>query len=146
MVRLLSPKVADQKDGESGEVLVFDMVDVQVGLRTTLVPVPRAPSDEADVSGSAGYVREPTGLTGVAYRALVDILAGPESAILPPLSELPTSETRGTRIEVWRRVFYGLMAARTPEAKKKAFQRSVDALQQMRMVGVKDPWVWPVKQ
>ena len=96
-------KVADQKDGESGEVLVFDMVGVQVGLRTTLVPVLRAPSDEADVSGSKRRLRSGSASQKLQPRRRLPgagrySCRGPESA--HPCRRCPNcrpaAETRGT--------------------------------------------------
>lgn len=137
-------KVADQKDGESGETIVFDMVDVMVGLRTTLVPVMR---EGAGQDGTPGHVPpRPTVLSGdydLAYQTLLHVVGGPDGAILPPLPDLPP-DVRGVRAETFRRALYDRMVERSPEAKKKTYQRTVAYLRQYRMIGTKEPWIWLV--
>lgn len=131
--------VVDQKDGEAGQVLSFIMEEVPVGIgRNSLVPV----LDD----GSSGEPEEPRrevgGQTGIALQVLRDVVSGPEGGIVPWFSGMPEGQLPGAQIEVWRKKFYEKMPSISTEARKKAFQRSVEQLTRSRLIGVRDPWVW----
>jgi hypothetical protein len=132
--------VMDQKEAEGGQVLRFNMEDVQVSLgRGSLVPILDTESgDDDDHRASVG------GQAGMALDALRNLLAGPDGALLPPLSGLPSDNTRGVSHEIWRRAFYDRMPGEDQEKRKLAFWRASQKLQQMKLVGMKDPWVWIV--
>ena len=136
--------VVDQKDAEGGQVLNFAMEEVQVGLaRTSLVPV----LEDAAAGGGAdepGPRRDIGGHAGLVLQALRDVLASPESAILPPLSGLPSGDVRGVAVDVLRRKVYERMPSVSQEARQKAFVRSVQTLMGRELVGVRDPWIWLV--
>jgi hypothetical protein len=139
--KCLTMTVVDQKEAESGQVLVFDMVEVRVGVgRFSLVPVLRE-SDHPKAGHPEDPKEPPGGLAGIAYETLTYLLATSDSAILPPHPDMPAN-VRGVSIEIFRRTFYERIPTRAPEARKKAFSRSVEELQRRRFVGVKDPWIW----
>jgi hypothetical protein len=132
--------VVDQKESEAGQRLVFNMEQVSVGIgRSSLVPMIDDTPDDTDDTGSRWT---PTGQAGMALQVLKDALAGPESAILPPLAGLPSSDLRGVSHEVWRRGFYEKMPGEPQPKRKLAFYRAVQKLIQYGLVGVRDPWVW----
>ena len=140
--------VADQKEAESGQRLVFRMEQVAVGIgRSSLVPVLADSVDiEAD-EGAEGRQQEryaPTGQAGTALQVLRNIVAGPDSAILPPFSGIPSGDVRGVDYETWRRGFYEKMPGETQAARRVAFNRAKDTLLSRGWVGVRDPWVWLV--
>lgn len=140
--------VVDQKDAEGGQRLAFSMTEVAVGLgRTSLVPVLDAGSEVAE--GGAGRPgsyppRAINGHAGLVLQTLQNLLAGPESAVLPPFSGVPSGDIRGVAAEVLRRGVYEKMPTNSPEARQKAFVRSIQLLQQRGLIGVRDPWVWMV--
>jgi len=137
----VSLTVVDQKDAEGGQKLVFTMEAVAVGLgRESLVPVLfEAPGDEQDILVSR---RDIGGQTGIALQVLRDAIAGPDGAIVPWFSGKPDGDITGLHIETWRRKFYEKMPSLNQDARKKAFQRSVDKLTKDRFIGAHDPWVW----
>jgi hypothetical protein len=141
--RRMTLTVIDQKEGEAGQVLRFNMEEVAVGIgRTSLVPV-LDDNPDPDMAGQKP-VREITGHAGLVLRALQDVMAGPESAVLPPFDGLPQGDVRGVPVEVLRRKVYERMPTVSQEARQKAFVRSVQNLMRMRAIGVRDPWVWLV--
>lgn len=138
--KTLTLTVADQKDAEAGEVMRFDMVEQLVtASRSSLVPVlntePEPGTQDAD--------KAPGGAAGILYRVLTDLMAGPDSAIIPPHPDIPKN-MRGIEIDRVRQMFDDRMAAETPDARRMAFKRSLTTLQERRLIGVKSPWVWVV--
>jgi hypothetical protein len=134
--------VADQKEAEAGQVLRFRLEEVSVGIgRSSLVPVL---DDTADANEPEKPPREISGHAGLVLRALQDVMAGPESAILPPFDGLPQSDTRGVSVEALRRKVYERMPTVSQEARQKAFVRSIQNLLRLRTIGVRDPWIWLV--
>lgn len=131
--------VVDQKDAEGGQRLVFTMQEVAVGLgRSSLVPV----LNEAPPDAPARRARDIGGQAGIALATLRNLMAGPESAILPPFPGLPSGDVRGVAHEVWRRAVYEKMPGVDQNTRKVAFFRATQTLLQRGMIGVKDPWVW----
>ena len=134
--------VIDQKEAEAGQVLRFVMEEVAVGIgRSSLVPV----LDETtvqEVSEREKPPRDISGHAGLVLRALHDVMAGPESAVLPPFDGLPQGNTRGVPVETLRRKVYERMPTVSQVARQKAFVRSVQNLMRMRAIGVRDPWIW----
>jgi len=131
--------VADQKEAESGQVLSFIMETVQVGIgRSSLVPVlDEAPEPEVEEGR-----REVGGHSGMMLGVLRTLMAGPESAILPPFSGLPSGDIRGVSVEVWRRGIYEKMPGVEAAARRQAFHRGCQILMQRNLINIKDPWVW----
>ena len=135
--------VVDQKEAEAGQRLFFRMDTIAVGIgRTSLVPV-LDDNPDPDMAGQKPD-REITGHAGLVLRALQDVMAGPESAVLPPFDGLPQGDVRGVPVEVLRRKVYERMPTVSQEARQKAFVRSIQNLMRMRAIGVRDPWVWLV--
>jgi hypothetical protein len=135
--------VVDQKEAEAGQRLVFRMDTIAVGIgRTSLVPV-LDDNPDPDMAGQKPD-REITGHAGLVLRALQDVMAGPESAVLPPFDGLPQGDVRGVPVEVLRRKVYERMPTVSQEARQKAFVRSIQNLMRMRAIGVRDPWAWLV--
>ena len=132
-------EVTDQKDAEAGLVMSFEMQETTVSLtRTSLVPVLTSNDDVA------AQHRRPGGNAGIALNTLENLLAESTAAILPPFKGIP-SNVRGTQIDLWRKAFYTHLPGQEQEAKKKAFQRAVAHLQEAKLVGVHDPWIWLVE-
>jgi hypothetical protein len=130
----------DQKEAETAPEIMFTMLKVAVGLsRTALVPVVDRAADNHEQQR-----QEPTGQALTALRVLRDLMAGPESAILPPFPGLPSGDVRGLPFEVWRRGFYEKMPGEPQPKRKLAFYRASQKLEQLRYIGVHDPWVWLV--
>lgn len=130
--------VVDQKDAEAGQVLSFIMEEVPVGIgRNSLVPVlDEAPEPEEEHRHGMG------GQAGMMLTVLRALMAGPESAILPPFSGLPSGDVRGVSVEVWRRGVYEKMPGVEQAARRQAFHRGTQTLMQRNLINVKDPWVW----
>ena len=136
--------VADQKEAEAGQRMVFRMDEVSAGIgRTSLVPM-LDEEPEAGESERKEPPREINGHAGLVLRALQDIMAGPDSAVLPPFDGLPQGNVRGVPVEALRRKVYERMPTVAQEARQKAFVRSVQNLMRLRAVGVRDPWIWLV--
>jgi hypothetical protein len=137
--RRMTLTVIDQKEGEAGQVLRFNMEEVAVGIgRTSLVPV----LDETPAADRETPRREPTGQAKTALDVLRNLIAGPEGGILPPLSGLPSSDVRGAPHESWRRDFYEKMPGETVARKRLAFWRASQKLEELKLVCMKEPWVW----
>ncbi len=138
--------VVDQKEAESGQRLVFDLEQISVGLtRSSLVPILVTPGD-GDPEGpqqDAARQRNVGGQAGVALTTLRNLMAGPESAMLPPFADIPP-DTRGVQYEVWRRAFYEKMPGEEQAARRQAMKRARDELLKRNLIGVKEPWVWLV--
>lgn len=131
--------VVDQKEAEAGQSLSFFMEEVKVGLsRSSLVPV----LDEAGEPEREVEQYEPSGQAGMMLRTLRDLMAGPESAILPPFSDMPTGDLRGIAVLMWRRHVYDKMPTVEADARRQAFHRGMQTLMQRKLINVKDPWVW----
>jgi hypothetical protein len=132
--------VVDQKEAEAGQQFVFRMDEIAVGLgRTSLVPM----LDETpETPGADDRRQEPTGLTKIALDVLRNLIAGPEGGILPPLSGMPTNDTRGAPHESWRREFYQKMPGETVARKRLAFWRASQKLEQLHFICMREPWVW----
>jgi hypothetical protein len=137
----------DQKDAETCADMVFDMVRVVVPgtiCRESLVPVLVSP-DEMGADDGDRQRGEPKGMAKRALEILVDVIAGPEGAILPPLEGLPANGTlRGVSMEVYRREYHARNPEREYEARKKALRRAIDDLIEMRRVATREPWIWLV--
>ncbi len=132
-------EVIDQKDAEGGQKLTFRMEEAPVGIgRTSLVPVL---DDGPEVEEERGQ-RDVGGQSGIALQVLRETIGGPEGAVVPWFSGMPSSDLVGVHIETWRRKYYEKMPTILPEARKKSFQRAVEGLTRRKLIGVKDPWVW----
>ena len=132
--------VVDQKEAEAGQRMVFRMDEVAAGIgRTSLVPVldetPEADREERPE-------REIGGHAGLMLNVLRQAMAGPDAAILPPLSDLPSGTVKGLPVEVWRRGIYEKMPGVEAAARRQAFHRGMQTLMQKKLINVKDPWVW----
>lgn len=140
----------DQKDAETSGDMVFDMVSVPVPGsigRSSLVPVlaPEEVAGSGQEAAGGGRRAEPKGMAKRALEILVDVIAGPEGAILPPLEGLPANGTlRGVSLEVYRREYHARNPERDHETRRKALRRAIDDLIQMRRVDTRDIWIWLV--
>ena len=132
-------------EAERRQRLVFRMDTISVGIgRSSLVPMlDEAPVADEDRDGRRERrPREFSGQAGLALQILRNLMAGPESAILPPLSGLPSGDVRGVQHEIWRRAFYEKMPGEPQPKRKLIFYRASQKLQQLGAIGVLDPWVW----
>jgi hypothetical protein len=129
----------DQKDAETAPEMIFQMIKVMVGLtRNALVPT----MGEAFHPEMKRPRTPPSGMALTALTVLQNLIAGPESAVLPPLSHLPNSGMRGVHHETWRREFYQKLPGETAGKRRLAFWRASQKLEQLHFVGISDPWVW----
>jgi hypothetical protein len=134
--------VVDQKEAEAGQRLVFRMDTVAVGIgRTSLVPM-LDETPNADQGEKEHRKPEPGGQAGMMLRTLRDLMTGPESAILPPFSDLPSGDIRGISVLIWRRGVYEKMPTVEADARRQAFHRGMQTLMERKLINVKDPWVW----
>lgn len=133
--------VVDQKEAEAGQRLVFRMDKVMVGMaRSSLVPMLDMGAEPEEERARV----DPAGQAGIALSILRNLMASPESAILPPFAGVPSGDVRGVSHEIWRRGFYEKMPGEPQEKRKLAFWRASQKLQHSGFVGVRDPWVWLV--
>jgi hypothetical protein len=88
---------------------------------------------------------KPKGDAALGLRAITDAVAI-EGAPLPVGSGFPTVSTRGVAETICRREFYRRLSERTPPARQKAFRRVVTELQDLKLIGLCDGWVWLVRQ
>jgi hypothetical protein len=116
------------------------MDEIAVGLgRTSLVPMLDETPETPEMDDRR---QDPTGLAKTALDVLRNLIAGPEGGILPPLSGMPTNDTRGAPHESWRREFYQKMPGETVARKRLAFWRSSQKLEQLHFICMREPWVW----
>jgi hypothetical protein len=124
--------VSNMRDGESGEVMTFDMLKVGTSDgKSTLVPVLRA------------EVPKLQGVTRVMPKLTPD-----QDLLMNALEEaLKTSgeEQDGTRIctvAAWRAIYYSRRSGDEKDAMQKGFKRARDALIAKSRIEVRDPYVW----
>ncbi len=135
-----SATVTKQKDGQEGLTLSFDLEPVEIdgsgGETSCIVTVDTWQSNEgtkrAKVSGPAL----------IALRALEEAIAA--SGEIPPASTLLSRTKRAVRMPIWRDACakVQITEADTAEAKRKAFARAAQKLQDAGIVGVFDDWTW----
>lgn len=134
--------VVDQKEGESGQRLAFRMEKIAVGIgRSSLVPMLETDPGQEDPEV---VHREPTGHALTALIIIRNLMAGSESAIIPPFAGIPSGDIRGIHHDLWRRGFYEKMPGEPQPKRKLAFYRASQKLEQLGYVGIRDPWVWLV--
>lgn len=133
--------VVDQKEAEAGQRLVFRMESVAVGIgRTSLVPMLETGPEEDDPGLP---VKAPLGRQAMMLLQVIEnLMGGPDSGILPPLSGIPSGDIRGVSYETIRQAFYEKMPGETQPARRVAFNRAKETLVVRRRIGVRDPWVW----
>ena len=131
--RVCTLTVTEMRDGESGEVMTFDMLPISTSDgKSTLVPVLRA-----EVPMSQG-----------AAPPVMAKLSGDQELLMSALEEtLKTSgeDQDGTRIctvKSWRAIYYSRRSGDEPDAMQKGFKRARDALIAKSRIEVRDPYVW----
>ena len=134
--------VIDQKDAEAGQKLSFVMEEVAVGIgRNSLVPM----LDDTALPEDAGGQRERRGIgghAGLVLQTLRNLMAGPDAAILPPLSGMPSGDVMGVSDAALRRAVYEKMPGVEPGTRRQAYHRSVQTLMERGLINVKEPWIW----
>jgi hypothetical protein len=138
-------EVEEMRDGPSGAFTGSRLDVVEVGKDTNgnpitscvISPVDALPQNRPDRSASL-----PPGAQ-IALANLKKAIAA-EGKDAPPSNHIPS--TRAADIETWRRYHYAGTAAdgRTPEARKKAFQRDREKLQANGVIGLDAELVWIV--
>ncbi|HXJ44237.1 MAG TPA: AAA family ATPase, partial [Bryobacteraceae bacterium] len=132
----------DQKDAETAPDMVFDMIEVAVGIgRTSLVPVL---SDEKMSQNSGGHLNVPY-IQAILLNCLVNLCAAGHSAIVPQVGDNVPPDIQGVNVNDLRAAFYEKLPTHGYEAKKRAFSRSIMALYMRQLIGMKEPWVWLAK-
>lgn len=141
-------KPIDQKDAEPGEPMVFEMVEVMVGIgRSSLVPVLAGTGGTNGTSaGQTENVPFETKLSTAEILALraLDHALSMHSEIVSGHSNVP-SNVPLIKEAFWREAFRDSRAGDTPDAIKKAFQRVSQSLVLKRLVCFKAPYVWKVR-
>jgi hypothetical protein len=126
--------VSDMRDGESGEVMTFDMLSIGTSDgKSTLVPTLRAPA-----AVSQGIAPTPpaklAGDQELAFGALEEALR--------KTGKDQSSSTRACTVAAWRAVYYGRRSGDGADAMEKGFKRSRTALLGKGLIEVNDPYVW----
>jgi len=136
----LTLKNEDQKDAECAPEMVFEMIEVPVGIsRKSLVPMLLEGVDAGHAGHSAGHSL--SGMSRILFDCLTNILAAGHGAIVPPSDTVPPN-VHGVNVNDLRAAFYEKLPTHGYEAKKRAFSRSVSVLMERRVIGVKEPWIW----
>lgn len=134
------------KDGPEGDILISRFIQIEVGIDEDGEPITSRvvePADGEPLRRSAG--KKPKRLTASAKVAL-DTL---RKAIAEAGQEAPASNHIPAAVQVvpsdvWRRFYYAGTASdgRSPEARKKAFQRVRDQLQAQTAIGMHTDLCW----
>lgn len=132
--------VTKQKDGQEGLVISFDLEPVEIegsGGETSCVVTVGTWGEAA-----GGKRAKVTGPALVALRALEEAISA--KGEIPPQSTLLSRTKRAVRMPFWRDACgrVQITEADTPEAKRKAFARAAQKLQDAGIVGVFDDWAW----
>jgi hypothetical protein len=136
--------VEAQRDGREGDTFTFRLDPVVIGEDEDgeeIVTAVLVPSDE---SGAATKPRrrEPSGNTGVVFRALQKAIGDAGEDALPSLHIPP-----GARVvspDRWREYAYKMLADASPEARQKAFKRGYDQLLAGQYAGVWGAYAWVI--
>jgi len=135
-----SASVTKQKDGQDGLVISFELepVEIEGGSGETSCVVTVGSWTEAG-SVKRPKLRRPA---LVALRALEEAIT--DSGEIPPTSTLLSGTKRAVRMAHWRDACarVQITEADTSEAKRKAFARAAQKLQESGIVGVFDEWAW----
>lgn len=132
--------VTKQKDGEDGLTLSFELEQVEIagtdGETSCIVTVDTWQT-EAKIKRS-----KVTGPALVALRALEEAMA--HHGEIPPASTLLSRTKQAVRMVFWRDVCAKVQITETdtPDAKRKAFTRAAQKLQDAGMIGVFEEWAW----
>lgn len=131
----------DQKEADPGPPLVFEMVEIAVGIgRSSLVPV------LADSRNTPEHVPGTSVLKGqevLAMRALDDALAE-HGQIITGSSNVP-GNVPVCKDETWREAFRKLKADTDWQSARVTFRRVANKLIEHRIVGCSVPYVWRVR-
>ena len=140
---LVTATVKKQRDRASGDVLVFKLEPVDIGMdedEDTITSCVVVPSDE--------QAPKRVKLTGPAKIAL-DLLikAINEASVKPPASNHIPPDISACPVTLWKRYCHtgSITASDKPDSKDKAFKRAADRLQELGFVGVWDDWVWVIR-
>ena len=134
-------RVTKQKDGEEGLALSFELEQVEVegtdGDTSCIVNVGKWQAETRAARRS-----KVTGSALIALRALEGAVF--ECGEIPPASTLLSRTQRAVRMGVWRDACakVQITEADTPDAKRKAFTRAAQKLQDAGFIGVFEEWVW----
>ncbi len=137
---LVTATVKKQRDRASGDVLVFKLEPVDIGMdedEDTITSCVVVPSDE--------QVPKRAKLTGPAKIAL-DLLgkAINEAGEKPPASNHIPPDILVCPVSLWKRYCEtgSVTASDKPDSFDKAFKRAAERLQSLGFIGVWDDWVW----
>jgi hypothetical protein len=140
--RTRTATITKSKDGEAGLVLRFDLerVDLAVGEKLTSSCVVKVVEEWS--YGARAKVAKVTGPAKLALEALQ--LAIAEGGEVPPITGRQNRTKMAVRSDLWRRYCETMQIseADTPDAKRKAFKRAADRLQELGKIGVWNEWVW----
>ncbi|WP_395707958.1 AAA family ATPase [Reyranella sp.] len=136
--------VEAQRDGREGDAFSFRLEPVVIGvdddgddiMTAVLVPV-----DDSATAPKAKR-RDPTGNTGVVFRALQRAIA--DSGEDAPASAHIPNGARVVSPDRWREYAYKMLSEATPETRQKAFKRGHDALISTGFVGVWGAYAWVI--
>ncbi|RWQ83458.1 MAG: AAA family ATPase [Mesorhizobium sp.] len=134
------------KDGPEGAANVSRLEPVELDLdedgdpitSCLLVPVEGVTIEPKD------RTKPLTKAAKVALSALHEVLG--VSGEVPPESNYIPSNSKAVTVKQWREFTYrrGVSQSEEPRARQKAFERASEALVAARLIGIWEPWVWPV--
>jgi hypothetical protein len=129
------------KDGPEGDSFVSALQLVEVGTNTEGDPITSCvvvPVEGSAIQSARGASRL-TPRDELAKQALANLLCDAHTRPACVPNGGPAIKHDSWRAECYRK---GFAADANPEARKKAFQRMSEKLQQQRIIGRYDEWVW----
>lgn len=131
--------VTKQKDAESGLTLAFDLDQVNIAGSTETSCIVTVDTWQAEGGTKRAKVSGPA---LVALRALENAIT--DHGEIPPASTLLSRTKRVVRMPFWRDACARVQITETdtPDAKRKAFTRAAQKLQDTGMIGVFEEWAW----
>ena len=145
--------VVDQKDSESGQVALFDMLELPVPGRpgrTSLVPVePTPPTPEAAAAAAKAEDRRRAGepkLSNTEYaRMLLERAMSKYGRPVPDTGAYPSGAIAVTS-DQFRDEYYSGSPGKSQAAKQKGFVRALQILLQMRVIASYSDLIWFVRK
>lgn len=134
-------KNEDQKDAETAPDLVFDMVEVASGIgRSSLVPVLQ--DNPGPDSGTLGGHSALPSMSRLLIECVTNLVAGGHGAIVPEIGGNVPPNAHGVHVNELRAAFYEKLPTHGYDARKRAFSRAITTLRELKIIGVKEPWIW----
>ena len=131
------------KDGAAGAILYSRLEPIDVGIDDDGDAITSCVVIEADSNGATSGAKV-TGKNKIALDMLNDLILS--EGQFPPPHDRIGRDIRCVPVENWREHFYkGAYSQRDKQdTRKRAFNRALENLQQLNVIGFWDGWVWPV--